>query len=341
MGRNRILNLSVGVALVVVMAIAIPLMSGCAAPAPTPEPAPEPIVLKAISAFPSNDPYTVPIHMFMDKVEERANGELIFDYVGGAEVIIEFNQKEAVAAGRIDLSLDVPSFAPGVMPGGETLLLAERNAVEMRTNGAYEYYNELHQEIGIYYLGFVGSGPGLQFNWFLKDSFETPEDLAGRKMGDGTVWPNGLAAWDMIPTTIAYMDLYSALERGVIDGAGSAILSEVSMHWYEVESYMLDLPFGQADTTLIINLDTYNSLPEHLQQVLKEAAIEVEQEAIDYYIDLLEENRQILLDAGMEFVEFSPQDADRFLERMSEAEWDVVKERHPVIGPELETLFRK
>ena len=114
-------------------------MSGCAAPTPEPTPTLEPIVLKAISNFPLDDPYTFGSVKFMEKVNERSNGEITINYLGGAEVVSQYNQAEAVAAGTVDIADNCTTFVPGFIPGGEALVLCEQTPTEARASGAFDY----------------------------------------------------------------------------------------------------------------------------------------------------------------------------------------------------------
>ena len=73
----------------------------CASPAPTPAPAPapapkaEPIVLKAIAFLPESNARTIVYRKWLDLINERAKGELVFDFLGGPEVIAYKEQPQA------------------------------------------------------------------------------------------------------------------------------------------------------------------------------------------------------------------------------------------------------
>lgn len=86
----------------------------------------------------------------------------------------------------------------------------------------------------------------------------------------------------MTTETARWRDRYGALEQGVIDAAVHGFDSATKASLYEVTKYVIDHPFGGTSTSMIINLDTWNSLPKHLQDVLMEAAIWLEGVAAEW-----------------------------------------------------------
>jgi len=91
------------------------------APAPTPAPAPEPIVLKAISAWPlSAEETNLGFLRFVDAVNERAQGELVIEILGGPEVVAESDQFEAVRDGVVDMVHTTPTYYKGEIPEAAT-----------------------------------------------------------------------------------------------------------------------------------------------------------------------------------------------------------------------------
>jgi len=335
--KNRRLFILFGSICIISVLAMLPFMTGCRG---APAPPPGPITLKAISGAPVDDPLTTPLFMLRDKVNERSNGELIIEVVGGPEVISEFVIHEAVAGGRMDIALLGPTYSE-VIPGAMALMLSELTPAEERASGAYDYFNEVHQSVNLYYLGRGHPGDGLSFLLWTNVPADGPDDLVGLKTGDGTILPSGLRASGMIPTTIGFMEIYGALERGVIDALVMPAVVTSSMHFYEQLDYVIDLPLAYADGSHIINLDKFNSLPSPLQDLLKEAAIEVEQEAEAYYLDLYDDEMQTIIDSGVEVIEFSAEDSRWLLDTIYQGEWGVLIERFPETGPTLQGLFSK
>jgi TRAP-type C4-dicarboxylate transport system substrate-binding protein len=309
---------------------------GCSAPAPAP--GPEPIKLKFVSCFFSDDALTWPVFPFIDKVNEQANGELIIEYVGGPEVISTFTQYEAVAEGRMDMGYSMGAFS-AMLPAPFSMIAWTVNSAEGRASGAHDLWNEAHRGIGVELLSVAARGPGTAFYIFFKEKIEGAEDLVGLKVGDGTIVPSGMAGLGMIPTTVEYVEVYTALERGVIDGIAWLPGTAIGMKWYEPAPYMLDVPFGMLDATIFINLDKFNGLPQHLQELLGQVAEEQESYTdLHFREELGKELEQLKTKLGVEFIDFSPEDTELFLDTIYEDEWKAIIERYPEFGPKLKEL---
>lgn len=298
------------------------------------------IKLKAISAYPLNEVLSQPLLMFAEEIKKRSGGELIIQVVGGPEIINEFQQHEAVADGRFDFAHGPPSYAPGVVKGGESMLLTTRTPAKERANGAYKFLrDEIFKPANLYYLGRSIPGPGGEFEVWTIKPIHGLDDLKGKKMGDGTIAPSGMKALGMIPTTVAWLDIYTSLERGIIDGFAMDAISVDSMGWFEVIRYQVPVPMTACDHTFHVNLDRWNKLPKHLKELLKKTAIDMEPVFVKYFIDKKEQAMNKLLASGVKVIAFSPKERKAWKKTLYDAEWKTLIKRHPVKGPKLMKLL--
>ena len=103
-------------------------------------------------------------------------------------------------------------------------------------------------------------------------------------------------------TPISYNELYSSLQTGIVDGADNPLKGILNMSFYEVGSYVLDMPHQYEASVIIINSDFFNSLSEEDQAVINEAM----EEGAEYFKQIsdeaLEGYRSQLEEKGMEFV---------------------------------------
>src|SRR3546814_12271827 len=69
-------------------------------------------------------------------------------------------------------------------------------------------------------------------------------------------------------TIIPPAEIYSALERGVVDGAAWPVFGPLQYKWHEVTNYMLKPTFGQNTHQIFINIRRWDRLSEQEQQLL-------------------------------------------------------------------------
>jgi len=182
--------------------------------------------------------------------------------------------------------------------------------------------------------------PGPFFYIFLNPRVETPYDMVGLKIQDG-ITDSFLRELGCVPVEVEFGEVYTAIERGTIDGWTFQFPGVSGFGWHEVTKYWIDHPFYMQDIITIMNLDKWNSLPKHLQDLVMEAQMQVERDYPAIYAQYEANERQKLMEAGMEPLTFSPADAEWYVKTAYEAAWAKEIEKHPEISPELKEWLTK
>jgi TRAP-type C4-dicarboxylate transport system substrate-binding protein len=305
----------------------------------TATPAAEPIVLKAVSFGPLTHNNAAPLKRFMDRINAEAEGELKIDYLGASEITPLYDQPEALRTGVFDLLIIFPAAYVGILPIAAGMNLGNLNPPEWHESGAHDFLVETHKSVNMMYLGsFAAYDDGSYI--FLKEKIDKPEDLAGLKFASGPTNLLAIAAWGGSGVRVPMAEKYSALERGIVDGVAGVLASHYGDSLYEVTSCWLPYSLCSALTSMLMNMDSWNKLPQHLQDLILETMIELEEEAVDILEAGADSMRQKLLDEGMEIIEFSPSDADRFLDVSLGAKWaDIEKDVDPQIVSNLRRML--
>ncbi len=118
-----------------VVVLTAALLLGCA---PAPAPKAEPIVLKAVSFRVETNPVLTGFFKLIDRVNERAKGELIIEYTGGPAAIPAREQAAAVRKGIADITINPTAFYDGMFLEAELLTLSEYTPREERERGIYD-----------------------------------------------------------------------------------------------------------------------------------------------------------------------------------------------------------
>lgn len=141
---------------------------------------------------------------------------------------------------------------------------------------------------------------------------------------------------------VAWPETYTALERGVIDGICMPISPVVSAGWHEQFNYIVTPGFLMDNVSNIVNLDSWNQLPPHLQDLIIEVKLEQEQEypAI-HQVKVVDKNWKIMMDTGIQVIELAPADAEWMVETIYRVEWDALVEDLGELGRQLEEIYWK
>ncbi len=331
------------------MVLAVGLVLGCAKPAPAPAPAPaptpapapkpKPVVLKMVSFQPKTGAPSKTAAYFAEEVNKRAKGELKIDYLGGSEVIPMFDQPKALKTGVIDMMQTPFAFYKSLLPEGSAHHLSPYEAWEEREIGYYDWLMELHKEkMNAYYLGRSGSST-LGFYIWSKIPISRPQDLAGKKVLSSGLHLPFSKALGMAPVSMPFPEHYTAVERGVVDMAIEKITVVAVFDLYEVVNYVIDHEFYRGNVTLTVNLDKWNKLPKHLQDLMMDVQFEVEREVMPAYEKGASDKGWAEVNAygKIEHITFSPEDAKWFYDLANKCQWDQVKK---AVSPEAYAKLR-
>lgn len=105
---------------------------------------------------------------------------------------------------------------------------------------------------------------------FCRAPFTTMADLRGRRIRTfGNSLVDFYTALGAQPTSIGFPEVYSALERGVVDCAITGSGSGVAARWPEVSTHISDLPVSWAVAAYIVNLSWFNRLEPPVRELIE------------------------------------------------------------------------
>ena len=243
----------------------------------------KPIVLRLAETHPQDYPTTKGDYEFARLVKERSGGRIQIEVYYGSQLgqekaVIEQVQFGAIDMTRVSIS-PVASFVPKL------------NAFQM----PYLYRDEAHMwkvlkgDIGKGLLaslepfGFIGLGwfeAGSRNFYNSKRPITKPEELKGLKIRvqESELMMGLVSAFGAVPTPMAYGEVYSALQTGVVDGAENNWPSYFSTSHYEVAKYFCLDEHTRVPEIIIGSKISLGRLSKADQDLIKQAALD----AIDY-----------------------------------------------------------
>lgn len=266
---------------------------------------------------------------FIDKVNERAKGELIINVRGGPEAIPAFNLAVSVQKGVIDMATIPTAFLEALVNGANETSLSDYSASEEREHGIYEYIRDMYAKRGLYYLGRGEATEPGYFFLYLKRRATRIEDFKGLKLGGSTSFHGFYQELGASVTTLAIPEYHSAMERGVVDGVVTSLPVGMQFGIHEVSKAIIFPGIYRSTVALPVNLEKWNSLPEHLQQILTEAITEFEKEFPVYEAEERAAALKKVEEGGAEIVRLAPDVEAWFQKAAREGAWKGAQKRFP------------
>lgn len=295
------------------------------------------VTLRAVSAFQEGTAFAKPFEAFIKKVNAEGKGLVQINYIGGPKAMPPFEVGNAVKNGIVDIANTTGAFYTNLLPAADALKLAELTIQEQRKNGAWEYINKLHNEkLNAYYL--ARTGDGVPFHLYINKPLTKP-DLHGMTIRVTPIYRAFFSALGANLVQTAPGEVYTALERNVIDGYGWPIQGIFDLGWQEKTKYRVDPGFYVVDVNFLVNLDTWKSkLNDKQRAFLQRIAIEIEATNADNAaINAEERKRQAA--AGIKTITFEGKDRETWLNTARDAGWAYVKEVAPQQADELRKLL--
>lgn len=300
------------------------------------------IRLTYVTFVPKNFAGVIAFHeAFVERVNELAKGELVIEFRGGPEVFAANDIGDAVQSGAVDMGFVYVGAYESIVPGIGAYMLSQLEPEEERFK-AYDYLEELHNQGGLHYVMRAISQTGNYFRTWLRKPVEKPQDLTDVLIGSATAGQPAVDAWGATWVNVAVADNFTALEQGVVDGiAGQPYDTAVAQSYYTVAKYSIDHPYYKCTVPLIMNLNRWNSLPDHLKKIFTEAAIGAETDIKKRTDKFHAEKRQFLIDNGHTFIKFSPADAEWYVQSAYNSAWELQRKRFPKVTPKLREVLSK
>lgn len=259
---------------------------------------------------------------FADMIAEKSGGELTLE-LRGPESVPPFEQLQPVSAGLFDLL-----FTHGAYHLGETTMAFGMDAVvddpvARRESGIYDLIDAHYQKRNLKLIGVFSAASG--YHVLLRQPIGPDGALRGRKIRASGTYHDFITELGGSVVTLPASEIYSSLERGVVDGAAWPVFGALDYKWYEVADYMTRPTFGVTNLTLFMNLDKWNSLTPEQQDLFIETAKELEVSGRAHFETLWAEEEAALKEKGMQTTEFGPEVAPRVDALFAAGVWKQVE----------------
>jgi TRAP-type C4-dicarboxylate transport system substrate-binding protein len=284
-----------------------------------------PIKIRAVS-YKATGSFTIDTYVgLIDRINKRAKGELVIDYLGGTEVVPSKDQPEAVKNGVIDMTVQPGSRFAGLIPESLVLVATSLSPMKERENGLTGFMVERFKTVNMFYLG---RNAQMEFYLALNKKVARPQELAGLKIRSSSTYNPFVKALHASPIKMHSGEIYLAMERGVVDGYIQPILGLDFRKLYEVSDYFIDHPFYEgSNPVVVLNLDTWNKLPQHLKDLMTNTIKEYEVEIFEVSKVQNEKAKQKAIKFGMKPIKFSPKDAKWFRDLAYDAYFEGMKKK--------------
>jgi TRAP-type C4-dicarboxylate transport system substrate-binding protein len=294
--------------------------------------------LKVVSAFPESSLYVKRLETWIARVNDEGKGVLRLNFIGGPKAVPTFEVGNAVRTGVVDVAMSTGAFYTSVFPESDALKLTQMPIAEQRKNGAYDYISRVWSQKGnMHYLARIVEHQS--FHVYLNKKIDKP-DLTGLKIRVTPVYRDFFTALGATVMQTAPGEVYTALERGVVDGYGWPIGGIFDANWHEKTKYRVDPGFYDAEVSLLVNQDAWKKLTQAQRDFLTRQALALEGQN-DFWKTYAQDEIKRQAQAGIQVIRFEGDQGKQYVERAYETGWAGVLKASPEHGPKMRELFSR
>ncbi len=294
-----------------------------------------------------SSPQYISSQYFADILDQRSEGRITVNIFPNSQLGDDVQMMEMLQTGTLDMTYPSSSPATGYVEELAVfdlpfLLPTREAAVEAMRSDAAQEMLDAFDGTGLKALAFSENG----FRQLSNSAREvtSPEDVAGldvRGLSIRTMEnPVHLAIWEALganPTPMAFGELFSAMEQGVVDGQENPWSTILTSNFHEVQDYGSETRHVYTPFIKMISQRTWDRLDPEYQALIQEAALQ----AADYEVQLSSEYddwaREQLEERGMQITRLN----DKQIAAFQEAVQPVYDEWAPRIGQDLVTEFQR
>jgi len=280
------------------------------------------VKINAVTLAPKPVYINKPFKMFVDEVNTKFAGEVEINWRGGPEIMPPFKQAEGVRNGAVDMTYTSPSYYQGLVPTSGTMNLSYKTYAEIAATNYHERMTELHAEKDLIFLGEI---PATQLNFVIYMAKEVSglEDLKGKRI---RVFPTLLPivkALGAEPIVMGMGDIFTAMERGTIDGYMQGPLAQAQQFEGLVKTVIFPGVY-RAGFPVLINKKTWGKMSTDLQQRLTTFLRWDFAYRMDYiWGQDIADNIELMKAAGFNILELPADEAARYEQMAMDAAWAV------------------
>jgi TRAP-type transport system periplasmic protein len=293
---------------------------------------------RMLTSWDKNNP-AVPLlaEGYAKNVAAASKGSIKF-VLNGPETVPPFEQLQPVTAGAFHLL-----FTHGIYHYGTTGLSVGLDAVrgtieERRASGLFEALDKHYQRIGLKVIA-VAISAKTGYAFALKAPLSAEGDFKGRKVRGTPAYHPLIRALGGAPVVLPIPEVYTSLDKGVIDGAASPVVGLLGVRWYEVAKYLAQPSFGVTHQLFLMNLDTWNRFSDDDKKLLLDEGRKIEEVWYREYDRLAEAEVKELIAKGVTVTQLGPSQA-KLNEVWGEGLWGLAESKSAAQAKELRQIAK-
>lgn len=284
--------------------------------------------IKLGTMAPDGSPWIESLDLMSKKLQEATAGQFRWQIFPGGQLGDEIQMVESTQAGAIECSGISTGAIASLLPSMQVFELpfyweSREEAYYVIDNHFRDFFAEEVKKIGLVLLGWSENG---WRHMFVKSSKKvlSPDDLKGLRMRTQET-PTHIAFWKTLgvnPTPIPTPEIYTALERGIIDGGDNTMVLIMATGWSEIISSITLTGHMYQPAVMVCNQQWWSTVADNHKQVFYGQMRTAEGDMRSRLLTAENELAETIRGMGKEVIELTKAQRDVFIKKSQGLEKD-------------------
>ena len=282
---------------------------------------------------------TVLIPDFINEIKDKTNGGVVIENYPASSLFGHIATADALHRGAVEMGFNSLNHFVGYSPvmafNDYAFLVPDIESWKKNYDATFEITSQILNKIGVKLLSFV---PYSSTAIISSKPINVPSDCKGLRIrGISDPFFDCIKSWGGVPAAMNPAEAYDAMAKGSLDGIMSGWDSVKSRKYYEIAGYVTG-PTAAPIWGYMMNLNTWNKLPEDIQKIVQEAADNSSRKGMEGQDKYDEETITFLREKNMQIKVLTPEEVvvwkkatlpayDVYLKRCSEKNAEDVAKR--------------
>lgn len=248
--------------------------------------------------------------------------------LSGPETVPPFEQLQPTGSGVFHFLFTHGAYHFGTSPIATAVEALSGGLEDWRKAGVKQELDKHYNQFGVTLIGLAVSTPGSGYNILLRQPVKPTGDLAGYKVRGTPTYGGVFKMLGASPVVLPPGEIYTSLEKGLVDGAAWPTFGMTNYRWHEVAKYLLRPAFGTTTQLIFAHKATWDRMNEADRKIVMAEIAKLEDAYTTAFDKVMQDEEADLKSKGVTVVQMGDAQKAKLGQAWSEGLWELTAQKN-------------
>jgi TRAP-type C4-dicarboxylate transport system substrate-binding protein len=267
------------------------------------------------------------VEPFIKSVNAASKGSVNIR-LSGPETVPPFEQLQPTGSGVFHFLFTHGAYHFGTSPIATAVEALSGGLEDWRKAGVKQELDKHYNQFGVTLIGLAVSTPGSGYNILLRQPAKPTGDLAGYKVRGTPTYGGVFKMLGASPVVLPPGEIYTSLEKGLVDGAAWPTFGMTNYRWHEVAKYLLRPAFGTTTQLIFAHKATWDRMKPDDRKVVMEEIAKLEDAYTKAFDKVMQDEEADLKSKGVTVVQMGDAQKAKLAQAWSDGLWELTAQKN-------------